>query len=362
MLFNKKEKAMAKKVFNIGFIGTGMISKAHMGNFSKHKNTKITWAADVVSKNLNAVCKEFNIPNKTKDYKEMLKDEDLDAVIVCTPPFLHTQMGIDVLKADKHLLMEKPISQNIQDAKKLFDEAKKHRKLVISCCSARHARLSPIFRYVKKFIDDGKLGKVYHIHHRCIGRQGRPGIEYHPAAKWFLNKKMAGGGPFFDWGVYDLSFHLGVVGDPKFKSCEAFAINGLDKVNPKTEIFDVEEHAATLMKFSNGMSYYWERSSNAHGEPCNATKIMGTEGGIEFSYATWDDDHSLKYFFIDKNGKGTPKEKTFKINMKSHKDDMLELCNAYVDALLEKGPVPMPFKTAYANLEIIDKVYKQAKW
>jgi predicted dehydrogenase len=90
---------------------------------------------------------------------------------------------------------------------------KQYPEILAMECSGRHARLIPKFRKVKEIIGSGALGEIYYIHHNCVWRQNRPGIEFHPRAKWFLDKSQAGGGPLFDWGVYDLSFHLGSLGD-----------------------------------------------------------------------------------------------------------------------------------------------------
>ena len=93
---------MAKKI-QIGFIGGGMIANAHMKNFHADRRTEIRALADVNKTALQNMGAEYAIPHLTTDYKEMLKDSAVDAVVVCTPPGLHCQIGIDVLRAGKHL-------------------------------------------------------------------------------------------------------------------------------------------------------------------------------------------------------------------------------------------------------------------
>jgi len=345
----------------IGMIGGGMIAQIHMKNFQEDQRTEILWLAEINQKTLKQVAKEFAVPNSTRDYKDMLQDPDLDAVVVSTPPDSHYPIGMEVMKAGKHLMLEKPLALTVLEAKKLLAESEKHPNLIITGCSCRHTRLNPKFAYVKKFIDSGKLGRIYHIHHQCIGRQSRGGIEYNPPAKWFLDRKRAGGGPLYDWGVYDLSFHLGVMGEPTFITAQAFCINGLDRVDPGTPVFTVEEHGGTLMKFAGGLTYYWERASNAHNSVPNQTTLYGTKGGLRFAYCTWD-SNEVEHFYVDKEGQGKARSKILKVDMTRHKNDMYHLGQAFINALLRKGPLPMPWKLEVKNLEIINKVYKAAGW
>jgi predicted dehydrogenase len=352
---------MSKKKTQIGMIGCGMIAQAHMQNFADDRRTEIRWIADLNEKTLNDSAVKFDVPNTTANYADMLNDDALDAVVVCTPPLSHLKIGTDALKAGKHLLMEKPLATSVSDAKKLLRAADKHPDLKVSGCSCRHARLNPKFEYVRKMISDGKLGDVYFVHHRGVNRQGRPGLEYNPTAKWFLNRDIAGGGPLYDWGVYDMSFHLGILDEPKLVKADGICVNGLDKVDPGTDVFTVEEHGIGFMTFEGGMKYYWERANHAHASIPNRTTIYGTEGGLQFGYCTWEGPE-IEFLYVDRKGKGKAKSKTLTVNLKRHKGDMQELGQAFIKYLLDEGPVPMPMDIEVKNLEIIHKVYRVAGW
>ena len=338
-----------------------MVAQAHMKNFMADSRTETRWIADISAKAAKLSAKEFNIPNLTRNYKEMLKDPELDAIVVCTPPSSHKTIAIDVMQAGKHLLLEKPMATTPSDAKSIVREAAKHPKLVISGCTCRHARLNPKFSYIKKIIASGQLGRVYHIRHCSLGRQGRPGIEYNPKAKWFLDREISGGGPFFDWGVYDLSFHLGILDDkPELIRADGFCINGLDKHFPHGNGY-VEEHGNMFMRFSGGLTYSWERSNNVHAHSCHETRIYGTKGGLSFSYLS-SGSNEIEYYYIDGDGKGKAKNKTLRVNMSKHKGDIVELGAAFVAALTGKGPLPMSLEVELRNLQILFALYKGAGW
>ncbi len=210
--------------------------------------------------------------------------------------------------------------------------------------------------WLKNIIDAGKLGEIYYIHHNAVNRQSRPGIEYHPAAKWFLNKKFAGAGPIFDWGVYDLSFHLGILSDKrKLLSAETlFKKSGLDQVEPNTDIYDEEEHFA-VVKFTEGLTYYWERSAQVNNEAPNETRIYGTKGGIKLSYCSWEKPE-IEFFDVEDNGKGKAVKETMVVDMKNHRNDNFELCQHFVNCIIHKKKPMMPLILAKKHLDILFKI------
>src|SRR5512138_1899323 len=100
---------MAQQVHQIGVVGAGMIAQLHMDNFTGDPRTQVRWLADVNEKALAESAAKYKVPHTTTDYRKMLSDPALDAVVVCTPPWLHLDCGLEVLRAGKHLLMEKPL-------------------------------------------------------------------------------------------------------------------------------------------------------------------------------------------------------------------------------------------------------------
>jgi predicted dehydrogenase len=352
---------MKNGLIQAGIIGSGMVSQEHMKNFTTDERTELRWITDLNPEALAKSAEKFNVPKTTADYQDILNDDEVDVIVICTPPSTHLKIGLDVIGAGKHLLMEKPLTTSMSETRRLVKAAAQHPELKISGCTARHARLQPKYAFIKKFIDDGKLGDIYYIHHRSVTRQSRGGVEYNPTAKWFLNRNIAGGGPMFDWGVYDLSFHLGLLNEPRFIKADGFCINGLDKVDPGTKVFTVEEHGCAMMTFEGGLKYYWERASNANMESPNQTAIYGTKGGLKFAFCSWDDP-TVEFFYVDDDGKGKAQSEKFTVDMEGHSGDMETLGTAYIDYLCGAGPVPMPLERELINLNIIHQVYRAAGW
>ncbi|MDZ7723618.1 MAG: Gfo/Idh/MocA family oxidoreductase [candidate division KSB1 bacterium] len=269
----------AKKT--IGIIGAGMIGDVHIENIRRDGRAEVTWIATRTRETLDKKKKKYGIENATTDYKDMLNDDSLDAVIIASPPFTHRDMVRACLSAGKHLLLEKPIAANWQDVQAIIQQVVGHPKQLTLECSCRHARLQPKFKFIKDIIDSGEIGEVYHIHHNALSRGTF--IEYNPAGSWALQKEKAGGGAFIDWGVYDLSFHLGLLHDkPQLEQVKSFTRNGLKVYpDPNTQA-DIEEHGASFLEFDTGLTYYYERGSGVHFEVPNQTRIYGTRGGLQF--------------------------------------------------------------------------------
>ncbi len=351
---------MKEKQFVFGIIGAGMIAEKHIAGLQKSGNVKIKWIARKDEEKLADICKKYNIPHGTTNYHDILKDEEVDAVVITSPPQMHFQMFKDAVDSKKHILLEKPAAIKKGHLIEMLRLANENPDLIISDCSSRHARLQPKFLKVKEIIDSGKLGDIYFIHHNSVARQSRPGIEYHPSAKWFLNKEIAGGGVLFDWGVYDLSFHLGVLNDkPELLDFKLlFMKNGLDKKDPETNIFDVEEHFAVSMDMSNDLKYYWEHATNANMEAENETRIYGTKGGIKLSFCSWE-KNIIEFFYVDEDGKGKAVKEVIEIDM-SKQEDNDALSKHFVNVLLGKEKNAMPLSLAAKHLDIIYRIYDSA--
>ncbi len=342
------------RIYNVGVIGAGMIARQHLEHLRNTGRGKATWIAALRPHNLEKVRSEFSITNKTHNYRDILNDPAVDAILITTPPHLHKEMFMETVRAGKHVLLEKPMAIRMEEMEEMLAFKANHPEVIAIECSGRHTRLTPKFRKAKEIIDSGVLGEVYRIHHNSLARQGRPGIEFHPEGKWFLDRSRAGGGPIFDWGVYDLSFHLGILGDiHELEKIESVMMKrGLDDVDPGTDIYDVEEHFAVNMQFSNQLSYYWERSAHSNMEITNETRIYGTRGGLKLAYCTWDEPVITQYGFDDQ---GLATEKKIEVVKEEDSHDGYALMDHFIGLLdgVEKPVITL--EQAKKHMDIIIK-------
>jgi predicted dehydrogenase len=341
---------MNRKLY-IGVIGAGMIGDVHIDCIHKDGRAEVTWIASRKEKTLRLKREKFGIPNSTTDYRECLNDPSLDAVVIASPPYTHLRMIKDALRKGKHILLEKPMVVNRSELGALQDAVAQNPDPIILECSCRHARLQPKYRFIKQMIDSGELGEVYHIHHQRLTRQTF--IEYNPAGAWAHQKILAGGGPFMDWGVYDLSFHLGLLDDkPQIRSVQAFTRNHLKPFQDSSFVSDIEEHGAAWMVYDTGLTYYYERGSGVQFEAPNRTRIHGTKGSLHFGFCSWD-PAELTYFY---SHNGQEKQTILNVPMSVDHDDNLALIQHFLDVLI-KGVAPqMTVDLASKHLDILFRI------
>ena len=343
---------MTQKKVNLAILGAGMIGDVLIDAARKDGRADVSWIVTRTQKTLDAKLKKQGVPNGTLDFQDALADSNVDAVVIAGPPYTHTEMFTAALAAGKHVLLEKPMAIDRAEVQTIVDAADAHPELTIVECSCRHARLQPKFRKIKQMIDEGKLGEVYHIHHNHLTRGTF--IEYNPLGTWALDKKMGGGGPFLDQGVYDLSFHLGLLSDvPNLKSIQSFTRGGLKVFKDPSISQNIEEHGAAYMTFDTGLTYYYERGSGVHCEQKNETRIYGTQGSIRVSFNTWDSP-DIEYFYVD--SERNEKRDVIATDMSEHTDDNQELMTHFLDCVLDGVKPLMTVNLAAKHLDILFRI------
>lgn len=205
------------------------------------------------------------------DYNEMLKLSEVDAVSVCTPPFVHASATIAAAKAGKHVYCEKPMAMNATQAKAMCEECNKAG--VKLGYQSGGTRLGAVNYAIRDYISSGKLGDVYYGRLTSFRVRGRPGVDMMKGSKWFVDSTKAGGGALYDVGVYNIDKVLYLLGDPQPETISGIAYRGIDVPEDFGDcVYDVEEHASVFVRFSNGMSFTFEKGW--------ATNMSGISEGI----------------------------------------------------------------------------------
>jgi predicted dehydrogenase len=201
------------------------------------------------------------------DLHEMLKLPGLDAVSVCTPPFVHAKATIASAKAGKHVFCEKPMAMNATEARAMCEAC--NQASVKLGYQSGGTRLGAVNLAIRNYIVSGKLGDVYYGRATSFRIRGRPGVDQ----RWFIDSTKAGGGALYDIGVYDIDKVLYLLGDAQPSTISAIAYRGIGgPVDVGEGIDDVEEHASVFVRFTNGMSFTFEKGW--------ATNMAGISEGI----------------------------------------------------------------------------------
>lgn len=272
------------KELRIGIIGTGMISERHMTVWSRIPGTKVVAASEIDEKKLSAWGEKYGIPEKDlyKDFREMLKRDDIDAIDVCVHNNLHTPVAVAVMRAGFPCYCEKPMAASYADAKILYDAQKTYgQKLAVQISSIYNLQT----RYAKKMIEEGKLGKIYHA--RSVGhrREGRPGFDMPEFSKDFISGNVGVHGPLCDLGIYHLAQMLYVMGMPELDT--VYGVSSADyyldeRMLPAGRKYEVEDLSVGIATFKNGLSMDIYEDWAMHMDTVGSSFIAGSMGGLKF--------------------------------------------------------------------------------
>ena len=143
----------------IGLIGAGRIGKLHGELLTSHiQHVEIKTVADINIDNLEQWAKQLNILSVTTDYKNILNDSEIEAVLICSSTDTHAQLIVEAAQAGKHIFCEKPIDFNIGRIKKALNAvADAGVKLQIGF----NRRFDHNFKKVRKIVESGKIGDVH---------------------------------------------------------------------------------------------------------------------------------------------------------------------------------------------------------
>ncbi|MFC5470275.1 Gfo/Idh/MocA family protein [Cohnella suwonensis] len=263
----------------VGVIGTGGIFKgAHLPGWLSHKEVEIVAFCDAFKASAEAAAKDFPDAKVYDDYKELLADQSIDIVGISTPNLYHSEIAIAALRAGKHVFCEKPDAVNPIEAQKMADAAKASGKQLMTM---RNNRFTPEAQYMKRIIDEGRMGDLYMGRCGWIRRRGIPG-----RGGWFTTKELSGGGPLIDLGVHMIDMAMWLAGNPKpvtvsGSTYRKFADRPEASGIVPSGTFDVEDLAAGFIRFDNGASLQIEFSwaSNVEEEK-KFLEWRGTEGGF----------------------------------------------------------------------------------
>jgi predicted dehydrogenase len=189
---------MSTKV-KVALIGAGGISGEHAKGILKHAD-KIECVAlcDVSEANLEARATQLgNNPKRFSDWKKMLAEmgDGIDAVDICLPHHLHAPAIFDAAAAGKHILCEKPMCINLEEADRIVEAVK---KAGIIYMSAHNQLFTPALIEIKRMIDAGELGRIYRIYSQDAFLAPKEAFK----DKWRARVKTQGGGELIDTGYH----------------------------------------------------------------------------------------------------------------------------------------------------------------
>ena len=175
----------------VGIIGAGRIGRVHIQSIcTQVPDAKIKTLADpFMNEETEKWAKEMGIHKTTKEYKEIINDPEIDAVLICSSTDTHSPISVEAIKAGKHVFCEKPIDHDIAKIQEVIDALKEH---PVKYQVGFNRRFDHNFEAVKKAVTEGKIGDTHII--KVTSRDPEP-----PSAEYV----KISGGMFLDMTIHD---------------------------------------------------------------------------------------------------------------------------------------------------------------
>lgn len=276
------------KNVRFGLIGFGAWGSHHAGAIARTEGAELVAIATKPEESCAAAREAYPDAVVVSDYQELIAREDVDVVDVAVPPFLHYEVAAAVLKAGKHLLLEKPMALTIEHCADLIRLAKENGCLL---AIGHELRLSSVWGKVKEMIDDGFIGDPRYVLvelSRNPYRQGAGGWRYDidKVGNWILEEPIH----FFDFARW----YLQGAGEPE----SVFALASSHQEGHP----ELQDNFSALVRFEGG-AYAVISQSLAMFEHHQTIKVAGTKGSL---WASWSGamDRTLHPTFFLKASNG----------------------------------------------------------
>lgn len=304
------------KQLNIGIIGAGRIGKVHMQSITYNvPSAKVLGITDVYKEGLQELADKYGIEKVYEDYKEMLADEDIDAVLVCSSTDTHADISIEAAQAGKHVFCEKPVDLTPEKVKAVIAAVE---KAGVKLQVGFNRRFDHNFAHVRSLINDGKVGNLELI--KITSRDPEP-----PSAEY----AAVSGGMFLDMTIHDFDMARFLAGS----DVTEVYVNATCLVDPAIgEAGDVDT-AIINLKFENGALGVIDNSRRAAYGYDQRIEVFGSLGA-----AMAANDTPTNVTVMNADGVTTDKPLYFFLEryMQSFRDEMIQ----FVDAVQNDKPTP----------------------
>ena len=352
-----EEKKIEGRKLKIGIIGTGWIAESHIQSYKIQPDVEIVAAADLIPGQAEKFMERFGVSGVRfyPSHKEMIDNEELDGVSICTYNTQHAEPTIYALKKNIPVLLEKPFTVTLEEAEAVC-KAEKESTAFVSV--GFQPRFDANMQMIKKIVDSGVLGKIYYIQTGGGRRRGIPGST-------FIEKSTGGIGALGDIGCYSLDMVLNAIGYPKPLTVSGYVSDYFGK-NPKyngkdAERFSVDDFGAAFIRLEGGIILDFRIAWAMHVNTPGDTIIFGTEGALRIpSTDCWNGSvGGPMTIYHDVCGAQT--ETVVPILQNSGKGGLFDKkIRSFLDAIKTGGPAPVPTSQIIYNQAIIDGINKSS--
>ncbi|MDQ0220481.1 Gfo/Idh/MocA family oxidoreductase [Peribacillus cavernae] len=326
-----------KKV-KIAVIGCGSIAQhRHLPEYAAIESVEIVAVCDIVKERANEVAEKYNARAYTS-YKDLLADQEIDAVSVCTPNYLHASITVDALNAGKHVLCEKPMATSKTEAEAMITAASQNnKKLMIG----HNQRFVSSHVQARELIESGEVGRIYSFR-TAFGHGGPEDWSIDGKKSWFFKKEQAFIGAMGDLGVHKTDLLRYLLAE------EITEVAAFVETSAKSNS-DVDDNAVCILKTQSGIIGTLAASWSYVSSEDNSTIIYGEHAILRLEE---DPQHSVVAQY--KNGEVVKYElEQIQSNEEGGQQSNSHVIDQFVGSLLNDTEVPVSGTEGMKSLNVI---------
>jgi predicted dehydrogenase len=333
----------SNRTIGYAMVGLGRISLDHfMPGLKTATQSKLTGLVSGHRDKAEKNATEYGLPTSAiysyENFDSIRDNKAIDAVYIALPNSMHAEYTIRAAKAGKHVLCEKPMATSVEEAESMI---KACRDANVKLMIAYRCQLEPTNLRAIQLIRDGKLGVIQAI-------ESANGFNI-KAGEWRLNKKLAGGGPLMDVGVYSLNACRYLTGEePQLLSAYSSVIDKDGRFN------EVEENVGWTMKFPSGIV---ASCNTTYGGAMNSYfRVHGSKGEMDVETAFPYQGQHLTAQFRDASGKETKLDEP---NPAKDPSQFTRMADYFSQCVLENKEPKMDGEEGLRDTKLMAKIYKE---
>jgi predicted dehydrogenase len=332
------------KHVRLGIVGLGNIGKFHTGYLLDRKISRceLTAVSDAFAPSLEPFKQHKHL--KTFDRSEdMIRSGEIDAIVIATPHYLHTTIGIDALNNGLHVMVEKPISAHKADAERLIAVHKQHPKQVFA--GMFQMRVEPRYLKIRKLIQSGELGQLVRVNWMITDWFRTEA--YYASGGWRATWKGEGGGVLLNQCLHQLDMLQWLCGMPA-------RVRGFCQIGRYHNI-EVEDNITTYLEWADGCTGVFI-SSTGEVPGTNRFELAGTRGKIVLENNqlrfTRNEADMIEFSKTSKSGFAKPDVWNVEIPIENATNPHGTLIQNFVDAILDGTPLIAPGTEGMGSVEL----------
>jgi predicted dehydrogenase len=332
------------KNVRLGIVGLGNIGKFHTGYLLENKISRCTLSA--VSDAFAPSLKPFEGKPGVKTFpkvEDMIRSGEIDALVVATPHFLHTTIGIDALENGLHVMIEKPISAHKADAERLIAVAQKHPQQVFA--GMFQMRVDPRYQKIKHLIQSGELGKIVRVN--WIITDWFRTEAYYASGGWRATWKGEGGGVLLNQCLHQLDMMQWLCGMPA-------RVRGFCQLG-KFHNIEVEDNITTYWEWADGATGVFV-SSTGEAPGTNRFELVGTRGKVVLENNkltfTRNDADMIEFSKTSKSGFAKPEVWNIEIPFDTIANPHAVLMQNFIDSINDGTALIAPGADGMGSVEL----------